>query len=1011
MPKSMSRTAALAHCLLLTAGLQAQTLSSDVGPTICKGTTVVMTTDGFHEWEVSTDGGSNWTSLGRSNEPYRYASSSIGNGYKYRVKSEVYDDFGPPSFNYSGALTFEVNGERAGMNTITDPSRGSISFNGTDQAFLMSPGISVGTSAFTFEAWFRMDEAPWDNGMFVLMGAGNNFKAVSVLVADPNTIRFDSKGYGKFDFTVPKMSVNTWYHLVMVRDASRSLAVFLNGTRSSTGVITNTSDMTNNTGLIRYIGRFDGGHHFKGRISNLRMVAGSALYDPSQSTLTVPTSPLSSVTNTKVLLLANSDATKATDASGTQTLTASGSSPGWSANSPFRETITSSRTLSNSVSGGSWSSSNTAVATVNASTGVVTPVANGNADITYSITTGGCTSSDVTPLAVSLPCVTNSWTGGTGNWNLSSNWSCGTVPDGSTDITVASGTPTIDLDVTIPSGKTLTLSGSASLTVAAGRTLTIAGTADFGGRPVTLQSNAGGDAAIAPVTGTLSNASQVTVERYIASDRRAWRLLTIPLSGSRTLRDQWAGTGANANAPTGEAAGSGTLLTGHQLANGTAAAAAGFDWYTGLTASSTSSIRFYTHSGSAGSFSSASNTPDVTTAPARQGYMVFVRGDRTVTTGSGTTTLKPSGTLLTGTRNVSISQAYEVVGNPYAATLDADQVYLNSGNSSVIQRNFWVWDATLGTAGGFRAISHGGSSYAMTGGGGTASDFLKVRSGNAFFVQKNGSGGTLSIEENDKVDGSTAPVVLGPAEAAEALGILSVRLLDARGLTLDGAALRLGTSYLASPLEPFDMPKLNNFTENLSLVRHGRYLAIESRPWPATGDTAFLAAWNLPAGDHRLSIHAENIPHTTLSARLLDAFTGRSTPLDLGGEHTEIPFQTTSDTASRSLARFTIVFQGTARVAGTAPANGEPAVRIVPNPSTGRRIGLQLTNLPAGDYHITIRSADGATIAHRKVGVSTQAPLTQVILDDATPLAPGPYLITLDDGKGFRRTLKGWHRN
>ena len=55
--------------------------------------------------------------------------------------------------------------------------------------------------------------------------------------------------------------------------------------------------------------------------------------------------------------------------------------------------------------------------------------------------------------------------------------------------------------------------------------------------------------------------------------------------------------------------------------------------------------------------------------------------------------------------------------------------------------------------------------------------------------------------------------------------------------------------------------------------------------------------------------------------------------------------------------------------------------------------------------------ADGATIAHRRIGVSGPALQTQIILDDASPLAPGPYLITLDDGKGIRRTLKGWHRN
>jgi hypothetical protein len=618
----------------------------------------------------------------------------------------------------------------------------------------------------------------------------------------------------------------------------------------------------------------------------------------------------------------------------------------------------------------------------------------------------GCAS-----VASSVTVVPNDWIGGSGNWNVAANWSGNAVPDGISDITVSSGSPTLDVDFTLPSGKSLTLSGTASLTIAAGKTLTVAGTADFGGRPVTLKSTASGDAAIGQVTGTLSNASQVTVERYIATNKRAWRLLAIPLSGSRSLRDQWAGTSANAGAPTGETAGSGTLLTGHQLANGTAAAAAGFDWYSGLTATSTSNIRFYSHNGTAGSFASASNTPDVTAAPAKQGYMVFVRGDRTVTSGSGTTTLRPSGTLLTGTRNLTISQAYEVVGNPYAATLDADQVYLNTGNSSVIQRNFWVWDATLGTAGGFHAISYGASSYAITGGSGTATDYLKVRSGNAFFVQKNGAGGTLSIEENDKVDGSTDPVVLGRQEAAEPEGILSVDILDTARRILDGAALRFGSAFLASPLEGCDMPKLNNFNENLSLIRSGRYLSIESRPWPAAADTAFLAAWNLAAGEHILSIEARNMLQNPLDARLFDAFTGQSTPLDLTGRRTEIPFRITADSASRSLTRFTIVFKGAARP--TAGMDGAaPTLRIVPNPSSGGRIGLQMANLPAGEYRISLRSASGALLARKRMERTGMSGQTTLSLDTGgTRLAPGTYIVTVEDTKGRSWTLKGFHQD
>jgi hypothetical protein len=330
----------------------AQTITSDVGTTICKGQTVLMTADNYAEWEVITDGGANWSTLVQGNS---YASANIANGSKYRVKLSDYSSF-PPSETYSNILTFTVNGEKAGINTISAPSRGSIEFNGLDQAFQMTPGISVGANAFTFDGWFRLKDVPkikdTDPYMYTLFGSTSGDRPMSVMLADPTTVRFQSFGCCSLDFTVPKLSTGIWYHLVMVRDGSKNMTVFLNGTRSSSGIIQNTSDLNNNIGLSGYIGRNPDQNRFNGFLSNVRMVTGSALYEPTQSSITVPTAPLSSVTNTKLLLLANSAATVATDASSTQTLSANGTAPSWAANSPFRESITAARTVSNSVAGG-----------------------------------------------------------------------------------------------------------------------------------------------------------------------------------------------------------------------------------------------------------------------------------------------------------------------------------------------------------------------------------------------------------------------------------------------------------------------------------------------------------------------------------------------------------------------------------------------------------------------------------------------------------------------------------
>lgn len=110
-------------------------------------------------------------------------------------------------------------------------------------------------------------------------------------------------------------------------------------------------------------------------------------------------------------------------------------------------------------------------------------------------------------------------------------------------------------------------------------------------------------------------------------------------------------------------------------------------------------------------------------------------------------------------------------------------MYNNSGNSSVIKRNFWVWDATLGTSGGYRALTGDGiGSYTITGGSGTASDFLIVNSGQAFFVEQN-TPGNISIKETNKT--TATPLVLFRAMGVTG-GVtnLSIKLYQATGSTI-----------------------------------------------------------------------------------------------------------------------------------------------------------------------------------------------------------------------------------
>ena len=477
-------------------------------------------------------------------------------------------------------------------------------------------------------------------------------------------------------------------------------------------------------------------------------------------------------------------------------------------------------------------------------------------------------------------------TGGAYNVELGDyTWSTTQVPN---NITIGSGTVNLNANRTVVG----------TLVVNTGATLNIGVAVNL-----TLISNSSGTASVGPSAGTITG--NVTVERYIGTDKRAWRLLSIPVTGP-TIREAWAGVAANGAAPSGETGGSGTLITGHGYGDGATAATAGYDWFTGLGLGTTSSIRFY----NSNTWASVTNTPNVLAAAGKQGYMLFVRGDRTVTgTGSGTTTLRPKGVLHIGTKTVTITDTYEMVGNPYAATIDVDAVYANSGNAAVIKRNFWVWDATLGTSGAYRSISWDGSSvYTMVGGTGTASEYLKVQSGQAFFVEKKDAGGSIVIEEANKIAGSSTPIIFRTTSINGPVGLLNVNLYKAAQL-VDGTTVRFNEGYDRAATEDFDVLKLNNFNENLSVVRDSRYLSIESLPYPSNTDTVFLSFWNLAANDYSFRLNTADLGGKLSSAILIDRFTLQQTALDLTGANTDFAFSVTSDPASASLSRFIIVMK------------------------------------------------------------------------------------------------------
>ena len=329
----------------------------------------------------------------------------------------------------------------------------------------------------------------------------------------------------------------------------------------------------------------------------------------------------------------------------------------------------------------------------------------------------------------------NNWTGTTNNnWNTSTNWSFASVPTGTDYIVIATGTPQLDGDVTIGAGSTLKISGTGTLTINPTRTLTIAGTADFGDNAVTLKSDNTGTAAIGQITGTLSNATNLTVERYIPALRK-FRFLAAPVVGATAAN--WRNNGTNT-------AGIGTHITGgvgNNFDQSTTNAASAF-WYNEVNAGSDVTVGSGATSDPGWTAFTNGNTEALTNG---KGFRILVRGDRTISLdglGSVTptnTTLSVTGsyvgaskTIATTKTNSNTNSGYNLVGNPYPATIDWNTVTKGAD----ISATYTIYDPTSNSYKSWNGTSGLASQY--------------IASGQAFFVQQTGATGGITIAEANK---------------------------------------------------------------------------------------------------------------------------------------------------------------------------------------------------------------------------------------------------------------------
>jgi hypothetical protein len=191
---------------------------------------------------------------------------------------------------------------------------GSLLFNGSNQSLGLSPGVTFGAGTFTLEGWF------YNTSNFTTRGiigspVSSPTGCMNLYFANNTTITSDRNGGGgSFSYTMASsISINQWHYLIYNRNADGTTAVYIDGVRCTATSV----DTLNYTTATDTIGRYYGGY-WPGYWTNMRMTIGTAVYNSNLTTQVTPRGPLTSLGNTKYLMLG---AVVTTDSSGTQTVT------------------------------------------------------------------------------------------------------------------------------------------------------------------------------------------------------------------------------------------------------------------------------------------------------------------------------------------------------------------------------------------------------------------------------------------------------------------------------------------------------------------------------------------------------------------------------------------------------------------------------------------------------------------------------------------------------------------
>ncbi len=535
--------------------------------------------------------------------------------------------------------------------------------------------------------------------------------------------------------------------------------------------------------------------------------------------------------------------------------------------------------------------------------------------------------------------------------------------------------------------RNLSLGNNANVTL--GDSLYISGGTNYGSVSVgssatlntsgwlTLRSNDLGTARIGTVNGSiLGNA---TIERYL-QNKKAWRLLSMPTNhDAATINQSWMEGGTSNNDPVN---GYGIQITGP------GGVAAGFD-----AVSAQPSMKYLDPSTNQWVGISTTNA----NFENQKAYMVFVRGNRSVTSfgqSSTSTILREQGSLKTGTVNYTNlgtgDGQYVGIGNPYASPISLSNIL-----STNLDKSYYLWDPALTGTSGYGAYQQfsvdGSGVVSVAPGGGSYGANKYVESGQGFLVHTSGGVGSITFNETDKVNASN--LVSRQNSQIKSIRANLIKKMNGTNVLVDGV-LNLYDSSYSNLIDIYDTKKILNPNENLSLSSTTNLLAIERRMNVSELDTVFFAVSNLKTADYQFEFTPEFMQGYKFEALLLDNYLRTQIPVSLVNQ-TIVDFSVTNDAASFASNRFMLVFK---------PSVSLPVRNIITKASK-KQEGVLISWQVEGQEDVVMyqveKSADGKCFS--KIGELFASKSLIYSHEDPHPLSTNYYRVIAVSKSGLKQ--------